>query len=170
MNPSQRVDTVVIGGGVIGASTAWNLCRAGVGSVLLVERNTIGSGASAYAAGLVSHARSDADTLAMVRATLDDIATFEARTGEPVGFRRTGGLRIADTAETARQLRQMAALLAVAGVEFAFVEPAQARAMVPWLDAEGAHVILHLPGDGYVDGQNLAAAYARAAQADGAEV
>ena len=41
---AQTYDAIVIGGGVIGASTAFHLAKAGVGRIALVERRTICSG------------------------------------------------------------------------------------------------------------------------------
>jgi sarcosine oxidase subunit beta len=49
----RSADVVVVGGGTIGAWAAWFLRRAGVGEVVLVERDTLGQGASARAAGMV---------------------------------------------------------------------------------------------------------------------
>src|SRR3954447_24170518 len=55
---------VVVGGGTIGAWTAWFLQRSGVGDVVLLERDTLGQGASARAAGMV---RAQGGTEAAVR-------------------------------------------------------------------------------------------------------
>ena len=46
----NEVDVVVVGGGVMGASTAFHLAEAGV-SVLLVEKNELASGSTSKAAG-----------------------------------------------------------------------------------------------------------------------
>ena len=43
---SMEFDVVVIGGGVIGCSIAYHLCRAGVSDVLVLERNEVASGAT----------------------------------------------------------------------------------------------------------------------------
>jgi sarcosine oxidase subunit beta len=57
-------DVVVVGGGTIGAWTAWFLQRSGVGRVVLLERDTLGQGASSRAAGMV---RAQGGTEAAVR-------------------------------------------------------------------------------------------------------
>lgn len=56
---NRRPDVLVVGGGVVGVSTAVACQRAGLGSVVLLEREQIGSGATGGAGGLLS-----ADTLA----------------------------------------------------------------------------------------------------------
>src|SRR3954447_6791093 len=59
----RGADAVVVGGGTIGAWTAWNLARAGL-DVVLLERETLGQGASSRAAGMV---RAQGGTEAAVR-------------------------------------------------------------------------------------------------------
>ncbi|WP_426773476.1 FAD-dependent oxidoreductase, partial [Pseudomonas aeruginosa] len=52
-----HVRTVVVGGGIIGASIAYHLAAAGENDTLLLESNVLGSGTSWHAAGLVTGAR-----------------------------------------------------------------------------------------------------------------
>ncbi|MBM3567009.1 MAG: FAD-dependent oxidoreductase, partial [Alphaproteobacteria bacterium] len=50
---SEHYDVVVIGGGVIGAATAFHLTRLGAGRVLLVEKGEIASGTTAQSSGIL---------------------------------------------------------------------------------------------------------------------
>ena len=45
---------VVIGGGVIGASIAWHLAERGLGEVVLLERDRLGSGTTWHSAGNIT--------------------------------------------------------------------------------------------------------------------
>ncbi|WP_138005608.1 NAD(P)/FAD-dependent oxidoreductase [Halalkalirubrum salinum] len=54
MTTPTKFDTIVIGGGIIGASCAWHLLEAGVDNVLLLEKDTPASKASGRAAGHLS--------------------------------------------------------------------------------------------------------------------
>ena len=168
MNARTNADVVVIGGGILGAGIAWHLTRAGITDTVVVERNEVASGATAYTAGLVSLARTNRDALAMVRCTHDAIAELEASLGESVGFRRTGTVRIAETDETSQGLENMVRLLSSAGIEARAIDGESAREMVPWLDPDAARSIIHVADDGYVDGHMLASAYMRAARNAGA--
>jgi len=51
--PSETADAVVVGGGTVGAWCAYFLCEAGLGRVVLLEKRTLGQGASSRAAGVV---------------------------------------------------------------------------------------------------------------------
>lgn len=168
MDNGTNADIVVIGGGILGASIAWHLARAGVRDVLAIERNAVGSGATSRSAGLVSRGRTDPDIFAMVGRTAAAVAELESDLGETVGFHRTGSLRLAEAPETAEGLQRMHALLTADRVAAHFIDAGKAHAMVPWLNAGRARSILHVPNDGYVDAYLLTAAYARAARAAGA--
>jgi sarcosine oxidase subunit beta len=60
----RTADAVVVGGGTVGAWAAWFLRSSGLGDVVLVERDTLGQGASSRAAGMV---RAQGGTEAAVR-------------------------------------------------------------------------------------------------------
>jgi glycine oxidase len=49
----RTADVVVIGGGILGAVTAWSCRQAGLGRVVLIEADCLGSGATGGAAGLL---------------------------------------------------------------------------------------------------------------------
>ncbi|HUG13467.1 MAG TPA: FAD-dependent oxidoreductase, partial [Thermomicrobiales bacterium] len=49
----ERADVVIIGGGIMGASLAFELTRLGVRDVAIVERGTIASGASGKTGALL---------------------------------------------------------------------------------------------------------------------
>jgi 4-methylaminobutanoate oxidase (formaldehyde-forming) len=58
-NPSipNKARVVIIGGGVIGTATAYQLAKRGWTDVVLLERNTLTSGTTWHAAGLITQAR-----------------------------------------------------------------------------------------------------------------
>jgi glycine/D-amino acid oxidase-like deaminating enzyme len=76
---------IVVGGGVLGLSTAWRLAERGA-DVLVVEKNRIGSGASGAAGGIVrNYYRSPAIT-DLIRQSVE---VFEAEP-DAYGFRQVG--------------------------------------------------------------------------------
>src|SRR5688572_11041027 len=58
--PPSRASVVIIGGGVVGLSTAYHLASAGVSDVVLIEQDELGSGSTSKAAGGVRAQFSDA--------------------------------------------------------------------------------------------------------------
>jgi sarcosine oxidase, subunit beta len=162
-----RAAVVVVGGGVIGCSIAWHLALGGETDVLVLERNELGSGATARAAGLVSRGRLHVETLRMVRRTREAIAELEADCGGSVGFHAVGSLRFAASPEREAELAAMDDLLIEHGVVVRQLDAAQACAIAPSIDGTQARRISYVADDGYVDPHRLTQAYGRAARARG---
>lgn len=158
MNTTAEV--VVVGGGVLGCAIAWRLAAIERREVLLLERNELGSGASARAAGLVLPLRAGSEAAWFVDRTL---AAF--RELPDVGFRQVGVMHVAETALTRTQLEA-----SVAGATFAclWIDPAEAERRAPWLDARAAAAIVFVPSGGFVDPYRATMAYAQAARDAGA--
>jgi len=93
---------VVIGGGIIGCSTAYHLARLGWRDVVLLERGQLSCGTTWHAAGLVGQLRSSLNMTQLIRYSTELYASLEAETGQATGWKRCGSLSVARTAE--RQL------------------------------------------------------------------
>src|SRR3954471_5352025 len=101
---TETADVVIVGGGAVGTSIAYHLAQRGVGrGVVLLERNTLGSGSTGRSAGGI---RSQFSTAANIRFALESVAfwrTFEERLGLPIDYREIGYLFLATTSEQRRQ-------------------------------------------------------------------
>lgn len=97
----SAADVVVIGGGIVGACTAYYLARRGI-RVALIEKGRIGAEQSSRNWGWCRQQNRDARELPMATESLALWDALEAETGEGVGFRRTGLLYLSnDEAEIA---------------------------------------------------------------------
>ena len=88
----RSAPVVVVGGGIVGASTLWHLAAAGCTDAVLLERETLGSGSTSKAAGGIRAQFSDPLNTAIGLAGLERYARFEADFGADIGFRRCGYL------------------------------------------------------------------------------
>lgn len=154
------VEVVVVGGGILGCAVAWRLAAVERREVLLLERNELGSGASARAAGLVLPLRAGSEATWFVDRTL---AAFHEM--PDVGFRQVGAMHVAETASMRAQLE---ASVAGAKFECLWVDPAEAERRAPWLDAHDAAAIVFVPSGGFTDPYLATMAYAQAARNAGA--
>ena len=91
----DRVQVVVVGGGIVGCSVAHHLNKRGVTDVLLLEQNTLTSGTTWHAAGLVTQARPTSGTREIVKRSLEIYRNLEAETGLSTGYMPTGTLHLA---------------------------------------------------------------------------
>jgi sarcosine oxidase, subunit beta len=92
VNRAQTADIIVIGGGVIGCSTAYNLARHGAQNVVLLERGAICSGGTAKSCAIVrTHYSIEANLVHAVE-SLKIFENFANAVGGEAGFRQTGYL------------------------------------------------------------------------------
>lgn len=96
MNPQtvpQTADFVIIGGGVMGASTAYHLAKAGAQNIVLLERETFfGQGATGRCAGGVRYQFGTAVNIELSKVSLRMFETFEEETGQTPDYRQVGYL------------------------------------------------------------------------------
>jgi glycine/D-amino acid oxidase-like deaminating enzyme len=95
-----RAGHVIIGGGVLGLSTAWWLAERGA-DVLVLEKSRVGAGASGAAGGIV---RNFYRSPAMADLVRDSVEIFEAEP-DAYGFRQVGYLAAVPQAQVDERRR-----------------------------------------------------------------
>lgn len=163
-------DAVIIGGGLIGASIAYHLTRAGV-RALLIEQGDLASGASGANFGNVQV--EDAEFGLSLELTLRSYGRFAAladELGYDVGFRRTGNLLLIETAHQWAMMQQRAARLQAAGVQVALLDRDETLLMEPGLAPEAILGALYNPDEGMLDPFRLIHAYAHRGRERGLQV
>src|ERR1700678_4811989 len=88
----QRARVVVIGGGVIGTSTAYHLARLGWTDVVLLEQGQLSCGTTWHAAGLLGQLRATESMTKLIRYSTALYAELEADTGLATGWKQCGSL------------------------------------------------------------------------------
>ncbi|MBW2593662.1 MAG: FAD-binding oxidoreductase [Deltaproteobacteria bacterium] len=92
-----HAQVVIIGGGIIGCSTAYHLVELGWKDVVILERKRISSGTTWAAAGLLGQLWSTSSLTKLAKYGADLYAGLEEKTGRPTGYQRHGSLRVAKT-------------------------------------------------------------------------
>ena len=105
----------MVGGGVVGCSTAYHLAKRGWTDVVLLERKRLTSGTTWHAAGLITQARPTYGTREIVRRSLRVFKSLPEETGFATGFSETGTLHLADGAERLEELRRQASAAKASG-------------------------------------------------------
>ena len=87
---TDTADVVIVGGGIEGAAAAWALAQRGVTDVVVVERNTVGSGMTGKSSGIVRCHYGVSSLAAMATIGLEVFEKAEEIFGTDIGFRQTG--------------------------------------------------------------------------------
>jgi 4-methylaminobutanoate oxidase (formaldehyde-forming) len=161
---------VIIGGGIVGASTAYHLTHLGWTDVVVVEQGQLSSGTTWHAAGLVGQLRATEGGTRLVQYSAQLYSTLEQETGLATGFKRCGGVTVARTEDRMVQLRRTAANAAVYGLDCELITPARASELYPVLATDGLIGAIWLPGDGTANPVDVTASLARGARTGGARV
>ncbi|MBI3965394.1 MAG: FAD-binding oxidoreductase [Chloroflexi bacterium] len=163
-------DAIVIGGGLVGCSTAYHLAKAGL-RVQLLERDGIGQATSANNFGLVwVQSKAPGYYLEYTMAGAAYYPEFLDAVGEQASYRRNGGLILFESEEHRDRIEAlMAEQQRTPGFEVEILDARQVREFEPEL-SEAALGASYCPLDGHVDPRALVPAVARAAERAGAEL
>ena len=165
-----RARVVIIGGGVIGCSTAYHLAQLGWTDVVLLEQGTLSCGTTWHAAGLVGLLRASESGTRLVQYSSELYAGLEAETGLSTGYRQCGGLIVARTEGRMVQLRRTAATAAAFDLECEMLTPAQAQELWPVIATDDLLGAIWLPQDGRANPTDLTLALAKGARTRGVRV
>lgn len=164
----QEARVVVIGGGAVGVSVLWHLARRGCPGVLL-EKGELTQGSTWHAAGNTPNFSGSLNVMKLQHRSNRLYDRLAAERG--VTRHRTGSLRLARTAERAREFAHVAAMAAAAGVPIRLVPPAEARELYGGLLELGdVEAVLWDEGDGDIDPAQMTQALAAEAREAGARI
>lgn len=170
MSSEETARIVIVGGGVIGLSVAYHLGRLGVDEVLLIERNRLTSGTSWHAAGIVGPLRASMSATRLAACANELFPELEHETGQSTGYRRTGGFWLARNAERLVELRRIAAIGEMAGLDARMVSPKAVAKATPNLRVDDLAGALWVAEDGQASPVDVCMAYAKGAREAGVRI
>ncbi len=166
----QTADVVVVGGGVVGASVAFQLARHGVRNVLLLERRQLAAGATGKSGALVrAHYSNGPET----QLTLDSLKVFRnweehVGVGNP-GFKDVGFIRVVHPQDE-EHLKLNVAVQQRLGGNTRLVTTDELREIEPLMNTKDFNVAAFEPHSGYADPVATVHGFARAAACSGVKI
>ncbi len=168
MQMTPRV--LIVGGGIMGASTAFFLAEAGLGdSTVVLERGTVGNGFSSMSTGIV---RCHYGHPALVSMALRSRRFFEQSCdllGADIGFRPIGYAFGAGAVDE-DALRRNVELQQSLGAEVDIVPVEEIAAFWPGIESSGISLFAFEAGGGYGDGYLTTQGMAAAARSRGVDI
>ncbi|MEM7096460.1 MAG: FAD-dependent oxidoreductase [Actinomycetota bacterium] len=165
----ESAQVVIVGGGIIGASVAYHLTLRGVSDVILLERNSLTSGTTWHAAGLVAQLRATANMTRLASYGGELYEQLEAD-GFPTGFKRTGSIAVAADYERLEELHRGAEMASCFGVDVQPVDVETLASHWPLMHTDDLVGGVWVPRDGQTSPVDTTMALANAAKAGGARI
>jgi sarcosine dehydrogenase len=170
MTLPTHAQIVVIGGGIIGCSTAYHLARDHKADVVLIEQGKLTSGSTWHAAGLVGQLRSSASITRVLKYSVDLYKGLAAETGLETGWKMTGCLRLATNEDRWTEYKRLATTAKSFGMEMHLVSPAEVKRMWPLMDVSDLVGASWLPTDGQASPSDITQSLAKGARMHGAKL
>jgi len=170
MNLPSHAQIVVIGGGIIGCSTAYHLARDHKADVVLIEQGRLTSGSTWHAAGLVGQLRSSASITRVLKYSVDLYKRLDEETGLATGWKMTGCLRLATNQDRWTEFRRLATTAKSFGMDMQLLSPSEVKAMWPLMEVGDLVGASWLPTDGQASPSDITQSLAKGARMHGAKL
>jgi sarcosine dehydrogenase len=170
MTLPTHAQIAVIGGGIIGCSTAYHLARDHKANVVLLEQGKLTSGSTWHAAGLVGQLRSSASITRVLKYSVDLYKGLEAETGLATGWKMTGCLRLATKQDRWTEFRRLATTAKSFGMEMHLISQSEVKEMWPLMETGDLVGASWLPTDGQASPSDITQSLAKGARMHGAKL
>jgi len=170
---TETYDAIVVGAGVVGASTAFHLAKLGTLKVCVVDRGPVCGGGTGKSCAIVRSHYSVPSNTALTLRSLEMFGAFKDWLEDAeadAGFVNSGYLIIASEGDFAKKLRGNLSMQADVGAETFVISREEARDRHPLLNLADAAVIGYEPNSGYADPYLTTTSFVNAARAKGTVV
>jgi sarcosine oxidase, subunit beta len=165
----STADVVIVGGGIEGSAAAWALSRRGITDVVVLERNTVGSGMTGKSSGVVRCHYGVGSLAAMATVGLEVFEKADEILDDDIGFRQTGYV-VGVGEPNVESLRKSLAAQRAVGVQTEEIDADEVARMWPYADLSPFAAFGWEARGGYGDAYRTAQAFATSARAAGVRV
>ena len=171
MELPKTAEVVIIGGGVMGTSTAYHLALKGCKDVLLLEREEFfGMQATGKCAGGIRYQFGTEINVRLSLLSLPMLDRFEEELGQPIDLKYCGYLFLLTREEDVEAFRRNVEMQRRLGVQTQWLTPEEIAKMVPLIDLEGVIAGTFHDRDGLADPNSVVQGYVSGARRLGAKL
>jgi len=160
----KKAEVVIIGGGIMGLSTAYYLARAGCRDIVLVERDLLAQASTGLSVGGIRQQFSHPANIILSQKSIEVFENFQEEFGQDISFHQVGYLFLAQQDQTWKDFLAGVEQQKAYGVQVEICQPSEIEHRWPYLyvsDLKGGTLS---PRDGYADPYLVAMGFAQAAR------
>jgi len=161
---------VIIGGGVVGASSLYHLAKVGWTDCVLLEKNELTAGSTWHAAGNVPTFSTSWSIMNMQRYSTELYSRLGAEVDYPMNYHVTGSIRLAHSKERMQEFERAAGMGRYQGMDIEILSNADTQKRYPFLETHDMEGALYDPHDGDIDPAQLTQALAKGARDMGQKI
>ena len=169
-NFPKHAQIVIIGGGIMGCSTAYHLMKNGCRDVILLERAKLTSGTTWHSAAQVRQLRSTESLTKLVQNSVNLYSSLEEETGQATGWKQSGSLSIATNQDRLTHIRRQASLSKAFGIGAEEISVSEAAEKWPLMRSDDIIGTVYSPSDGRVSPSDICTALIKGAKSKGLQV
>ncbi len=161
---------VIIGGGVIGASSLYHLAKAGWTDCVLLEKNELTAGSTWHAAGNVPTFSTSWSIMNLQRYSTELYRDLGKLVDYPMNYHVTGSIRLAHSRERMQEFERAKSMGQSQGMNIEILGESEIKGRYPFIETHDLHGALFDPHDGDIDPAQLTQALAKGARDMGARI
>ena len=170
MSAARTADIVVVGGGVNGVASAYNLARRGMRRVVVLDKSYPGAGDTGRCGGGIRQLWGLEENVVLARESVKIFENLSAELGYNIYFRQGGYLMLLHDQREHDLIQKTIPMHNALGVPSRFLDPPEIATLVPGLDLDGVVGAAFCPTDGTAYPFAVLWGYAEAARRLGAEI
>jgi sarcosine oxidase subunit beta len=166
----KKADIVIIGGGVVGCSIAYNLAKLGAKNIILLEKNTLSSGATGRCGAGIRQQFGTKMNCILARESIKIFENLSQELEYDIELNQGGYLILAYTEKEVNQFKKNVALEQSLNIKARFITVEEAKEIVPPLNTADILAATFCPTDGHANPFKTNFAYAEAAERLGVKI
>ena len=165
-----KARVVIIGGGVVGASSLYHLAKKGWSDCVLLEKNELTAGSTWHAAGNVPTFSTSWAIMNMQRYSTELYSGLAEEVDYPMNYHVSGSIRLAHSKERMQEFQRARGMGRYQGMDIDILGVGEIRDRYPFLETHDLAGALYDPNDGDIDPAQLTQALAKGARDMGAKI
>ena len=166
----KTADIVIIGGGVVGCATAYELAKRGAGDIVILEKSYLASGSTGRCGAGIRQQWGLPMNCRLARGSMDIFENLSEELDYDIELRQGGYLVLAHDEKQVRQFEKNIKLQNSEGIPSRFVSREEAREICPPINTDSFIKATYCPTDGHANPFLTNFAYARAAERLGVKI